>query len=822
MQKRNFLSILENWKFWHESWLDGQRGRRMEEVLYQFPVNQRQILEQLPVPLCVFQLVKGRNRLLLASDGILDLLGISRSKFLSTYAPNFTSFIHPDDIAHVERAKSGALLHSGGQYQTQYRIQVPNGEYLPILCGGRTEITDKGCCLFYSYYSRLTGNELSGTEDSENQGTVPRDSVIGESILLAKSQSNLTRNQLIEYAVSGSRAADLSEGDSYEAAVQKVADLALRQEDKLACKQFFDREKLIRLCHAGETHFHFVYRRRKTGDDAAWISFDLNTFSMPENDEVYCSVCTYDISEQVRNQQIMERIASTEFDIIALIYVKTREFELIKKSGQLIFPPRHQRIKYRDCIDYIKDNFVLENERDQYESATDFEAILAALNARQHYTATYKRMEDGEIHCKQTNFTWLDRDQGLVLLVRSDVTPAYRRDQEQLREIQKAKLEADHANEAKSMFLSGMSHDLRTPLNGIIGFTDIALREKDQDKKQQYLEQIRISGALLRDLIDDTLELSRIESGKMVLNCEAVDTAELAKRISISIEAAAQARNIHIHLLNKSLPQETLWTDKIKLQKIILNLLTNAVKYTPEGGTVSVGEEILDPPVKTCTRRIIVEDTGIGMSPEFLTKLYEPFAQEHRPEAGNVGGTGLGLSIVKRIVDLMNGFIEVQSSVGKGTRFEVSLPLQSTQSVQTIQKAEKPEISLRGKTVLLCEDNYLNTEIALMLLQEAGLSVDCVDNGQKGVDAFRNSELGSYDAILMDIRMPVMDGYEAARTIRVLPRSDAAKIPIIAMTADAFEEDIQHAREAGLDGHVTKPIEPGKLLAALRNAIEKH
>ncbi len=381
--------------------------------------------------------------------------------------------------------------------------------------------------------------------------------------------------------------------------------------------------------------------------------------------------------------------------------------------------------------------------------------------------------------------------------------------------IQKAKNEADAANEAKSTFLSSMSHDLRTPLNGIVGFTDLAIREGSEEKRLDYLKKIQVSGNLLSDLVEDTLELSRIESGKMTLNLEPIKGGELAKTVAMAVTPAAELKHIHLIADSSRYPHEVIYCDRLKLQKVMLNLLSNAIKYTPPGGTVSMSVEVIEPPRNGMTRRLVVEDNGIGMSEDFLTKLYEPFSQEHRAEAGNVAGTGLGLTIVKRIVDLMNGTITVESRVNKGTKFIIDLPVSRIEEDSGESAPSSQVVALKGKNILLCEDNDLNAEIAALLLKEQGVKVTRAENGQAGVDLFASSPEGFFFSILMDLRMPVLDGYAAAKAIRKLKRSDAPDIPIIALSADAFEENKKMASEAGMTGYLTKPIDPAKLVTEL-------
>jgi signal transduction histidine kinase/BarA-like signal transduction histidine kinase len=388
------------------------------------------------------------------------------------------------------------------------------------------------------------------------------------------------------------------------------------------------------------------------------------------------------------------------------------------------------------------------------------------------------------------------------------------------KKLELARREADEASQAKSTFLSTMSHDLRTPLNGIVGFTDLALESQDPLKREEYLHNIKSASILLTDMVNDTLELSRIESGKMVNNPEPVSTEELVDHLVSAVKPLADEKHITLVADRSAYPHENILVDRLKIQKIILNLLSNAVKYTGEGGTVIFRIEKIESAQNPMTRRIIVKDNGIGMSEEFLTRLYQPFAQENRPESHNVSGTGLGLTIVKRIVELMGGTIRCESKLGAGTRFVVELPLKTVEG----DLNEKPlaldsSKNLKGKRILLVEDNPINAQIATILLKEKGVIVLGANDGAKGVEEFSRSTPGYFDAILMDLRMPNMNGYEACKAIRKMNHAGAKDIPIIAMTADAFDEQLKEAYDSGMNAAITKPIDPSKLYGELAHQI---
>lgn len=362
--------------------------------------------------------------------------------------------------------------------------------------------------------------------------------------------------------------------------------------------------------------------------------------------------------------------------------------------------------------------------------------------------------------------------------------------------------------EEKNQFFSTISHDMRTPLNAIIGFSEIAINSDLPPETEEYLKKIRASGKLLHDMIDDTLTVSKMSSGKLELENRPLSIDNVIEAVVEPIRAEAEEKRLNFTVDDSGLLKRTVLADRLYLQKIVLNLLSNAVKYTDEGGNVSLvlkDEAEADGSVVTT---IVVKDDGIGIADDFMQYIYEPFTQEGR-NPGRSSGTGLGLSIVKRLVELMGGTIGVESRENVGTTFTVKMAFadarESGQAQETLQSAG--EVDLEGRRVLLCEDNALNQEIAVTLLEEKGMIVDVAENGRKGLEKFLAAGAGSYDVILMDLRMPVMDGYEAARGIRTSGRADAATVPILAMSADAFEDDVRRCRDAGMSGHIGKPVD---------------
>ncbi len=640
-----------------------------------------------------------------------------------------------------------------------------------------------------------------------------------ENNLGAKGRYNLTRNVVLEYTTKNDSFFKIRPGTAYDDAFHAFVQLPYQENERGEILDKLDRARLMERYQRGQMQTSLIYHRSRKGELPLWVSLNIHTYMSPETGDLEAFTYAYDVTGKMETDEIIGLIAEVQFDFIGLLYADADQMEFIKKSRAIRYAGVQERFCYSAACTHVRGAYVTAADQQQYGDAVALENILAGLRASGgHHTATYRRTENGRLLCKQVDYVWLDEPAKIVLVVRSDVTASFERDQEQLARIEAAKLEAERANEAKSTFLSSMSHDLRTPLNGILGFTALALREPDPQKKQAYLQKIDSSGHLLVDLVNDTLELSRIESGKAALEPEAVMPDDLVPAVVTALRPSAELKNIRLLTDFPADAAAPVWCDKLKVQKIVLNLLSNAIKYTPEGGTVSVRFVPSGRTEAGFQWSLCVEDNGIGMSAEFMQRMFEPFAQEKRSESLKTPGTGLGLSIVKRYVDLMGGTIQAESTLHRGTRWLVTLPIREVPAGMA-RKTDEIETAreLSGLRVLLCEDNYMNMEIAVMLLKDKGVQTDTAENGQEGVKRFAASPEHCYDAVLMDLRMPVMDGITAARAIRALRRGDAKTVPIIAMTADAFEESIREAKDAGMNGYVTKPVEPQKLFETLRN-----
>lgn len=381
------------------------------------------------------------------------------------------------------------------------------------------------------------------------------------------------------------------------------------------------------------------------------------------------------------------------------------------------------------------------------------------------------------------------------------------------------------AQQAKSLFFANISHDMRTPLNGIIGFTGLALDACPDPQTRDYLEKIRISSDIMLDLVNDSLDMSKIESHTLSVVSAPTLVSTLVDNVTIPIMATAEAKGVRFRVDVTKGPKGYADIDRLAMQKVLINLLSNAVKFTDAGGAVDFTMELVDPSDSRGRCRIVVADTGVGISREFLPHIYEAYAQEHGGHVSNQPGTGLGLAIAKNLVDLMGGSISAESALGEGTTFTLLLDFPAVDGMPAPEAGGdagrgSPSIpSLSGKTALLCEDNVLNQEIATTVLVHAGMGVVCAGNGREGLDLFARSRPGEFSIVLMDVRMPEMDGFEATRRIRALDRPDAPTVPVVGMTADVTPEVAEECRDAGMADCIPKPFDRDLLMRTIGSML---
>ena len=507
---------------------------------------------------------------------------------------------------------------------------------------------------------------------------------------------------------------------------------------------------------------------------------------------------------------------------IYLIHAGTGQCQLIKPS-----PDVQQEMAGSDRYDQLLSTLAAHMEPEaarQFCEDFSLDSIhdLMDKEVRSFGGDFQRRFEDGyEWVNVQLLLAGGNLHEGRIIFAFRKITEEKKQELQQIQLLEESLEAAKAGSQAKSSFLSNISHDMRTPLNAIIGFCELAIQQQNSEKTTGYLEKIRFSSRHLLQLINDTLDMARIEQGKLDFQEEAFNLEALCREtVDIFREQAMnQQKTLELTI---QLTHSIVIGDPLRVGQILNNLLSNAVKFTHPGDRITLSLRQSQAASGVGLYQLVISDTGIGMSPEFLEKLFLPFEREVRFHPGRIAGTGLGMPIVQSIVQSMNGTIEVESKPGEGTTFTLNLPLQLDETAE-VSSAPQPAgpIQLTGRHLLLAEDNEMNMEIAAEILEMNGALVTKAWNGQEAVEAFAQSPVGFFSVILMDMQMPVMDGCEATRQIRKMERPDATSVPIIAVTANAFADDISRVMEAGMNAHLAKPVDFTQLLETLTQLTDK-
>lgn len=530
-----------------------------------------------------------------------------------------------------------------------------------------------------------------------------------------------------------------------------------------------------------------------------------------------------------KNKKMVDRILSAvtdDFVFLVEVDVKTRieKIFFVSKGPHPQWSDKKTH-KYDESIKEYADVVVAPEDRKRFLEVTEFNALMEYFkNNDNEFIIEYDVIVNGGRRRYQGKFTLSPQDpEGAKIYVGvRDTTLIEEERTEYNRKLMSALAQAEEANKGKSYFLFNMSHDIRTPLNAIIGYSELAKNHLDEKEVlDDYIYKIQTCGRQLLGLIGDVLDMAKIESGNLEISEKPCLCQDLMSDIMISVNESAKKKGLEFEASGNAC-HSTILCDKVKVQKILLNILSNAVKYTPQGGKISLSvQEKIREDEGLSDFTFVVKDNGIGISKEFLPYIFNSFSRERNATISGVSGTGLGMTITKRLVDAMGGKIEVESQQNMGTTVTVSITFSRLVGLEEKREEIIPDAFLKDIRVLLVEDNEINGEIASEMLRELKVNVDLVTNGKECIDALLEKDAGYYDLVLMDIQMPVMDGYEATRIIRRFSDKDKRLIPVIAMTANAFEEDKQKAFQSGMNGHLAKPVEMRHLIQALKSAIGK-
>ncbi|MEG0910156.1 MAG: response regulator [Ruthenibacterium sp.] len=770
---------------------------------------------------------------------------------------------------------------------------------------------------------------------------------------------NLTRGTIDKYSGIYAFKANEQGVIPFAESFQKLADNVPNAESKKQFAATYDREKILEAYYKGIDRSTLEYQRVLPDGSLVWVSTILHIYKNPMSGDVEMFSYTKNINKQKTFQMITDSIVQVDYDYIVDVDSQKGTFLEYSRNASLT-DLGVQSGNFDEGLRTYAENYVIPEGRAAFKEAVALPNVLAHLEKNLKYEFDFKaKASNGTIKVKKMQFFYLDKASGHLCFTRADVTDMVR-EQEQKNELLATALQAaKQANAAKSDFLSRMSHEIRTPMNAIIGMSSIAAHCIGDDQQvMDCISKIGISSRFLLSLINDILDMSRIESGKVLLKSEEIPFEDFIHGINAICYTNADASGIDYDCVIDRGVEEVYIGDAMKLQQVIINILSNAVKFTKNGGKVSLNVYQLKKEKNHATLRFVINDTGCGISEEFMPQLFDPFSQESSGNTAVYGGTGLGLAICKNLVELMDGKIEVRSIVGVGSEFTIEVKLGITEQAQQrytrkknlnfallkalvvdddvtvceqtvltlreigvqsewvdsghkavarvkekweekehydlvlldwkmpdmngietarqIRKIVGPEVTIiimtaydwivieheakmagvnlliskptfksslisafekvfgeggelipdvpqefdfTGKRLLLAEDHPLNVEVAKKLLERKGFCVEHAENGLRAMEMFTQAPVGYYDAILMDIRMPEMDGLQATHNIRRWRKADAKTVPIIAMTANAFEDDMEKSKAAGMNAHLAKPIDPQKMYATLYHFI---
>ena len=730
--------------------------------------------------------------------------------------------VYPDDL---DIAVSGLKDMFSAQRETIFAYRSKNygaNGYVWLNCRAVTAAQEDGSQLAYAVYTDITEQK----EKEERFRRVMEQVASMDPSALGTFRLDLTDDLCLDGQSRLPGIVELLMDATASGYIGKCLDTIVDEGDRRAAAALISREKLLAAYEAGKSELSCSFRRCDAEGCVRWATSYFRMVQNPSSGHVEAAVYTVDSEEAMREKHIMQRIVGEEFEATAIINVQKRtvSFRTLNAGVDKLAP--HWTSSYDEDVRRAMKTIADRADLQYCLEASSLDKIISELAKNKLYTFSFFAQDGtGAQYRKQLKYCYVDERKQDVLITMCDLTQEFRQQQEQMLRMKQALAAAESANAAKSEFMSRVSHDIRTPMNIIKNMTDFAFEDlDDQSKLSEDLCKIRSANAFLLSLINDILDLSKIDGGGMELHPEPYPCDEFIGDIRNVLESLCVKKGLDYAVHSRSV-LGTVLIDKVRVNQIMLNLVTNAVKYTRRG-SVEVTAEGLSAKDGRHFCRLSVRDTGVGMSSEFLAKMFEPFSQDDSEEVRSLHarGTGLGLSIVKKLVDLMGGRISAKSEPGLGSEIVVELPAPLAPAGQQtrggMEAAAAPVELPRGLRALLAEDHPMNAEIAARMLEAAGVSVTVAENGGRAVDLFRCSQPGWFDIVLMDIQMPVMNGYEAAQAIRRLSRPDSG-LPIIAMTADAYSEDVRKCFDEGLSGHVAKPIDAKVLFAEMAKCLHK-
>ena len=763
----------------------------------------------------------GRIESIHYSDEMLDMLGFSHEEFPDTLE-TLIDHVHPDDVGIMLSGAIDAATRVDDGFDVEYRIRNKAGEYILVNSIGKFVETPEGVPnILHGAITDISefSDRSKGTNHGDYVGVELVDSIY-QIMGAARWQAvydERGNTRSIYYSDEFKRLLGYSvrEFDNTKDALFNV----VVEEDRVKLEQFIYKVETV---DDRDMIFEEEYRIIKKDGEQRWIRavckkyFNKNG-SPRESIGVIMDITNDKLAERQRH---LVDILSQDFSSIWYISARSHKMTLVIQNDEenTTDSAIQEGLKYRTYElmfnDYI-DRYVNDDDKDRVRKEVAFPNIITKVKEGELYPINYLRDNlDGTKSYFQICFARVTHNTGKLYFACGfrNIDGMIRREMEQ----------AEETNKAKSNFLFNMSHDIRTPMNAIMGYTELAMRKReDKELLDKYLSSIYSASSSLLNILNSVLEMAKIENNQIELSYKVTDVGKFYRSIYNIFRESLDKKNLTCEYTSE-LQYNLLYVDRTHVEEIAMNLISNAIKYTPEGGRIKI--RVTQERGETedeCYLNTFIEDTGIGMSEEFLEHIFDAFSRERSEDTVNVTGTGLGLAITKRLIDLMGGDINIESKLGKGTKISIIMPHKIAKELEPTddELRDISEEELTSKRILLAEDNDFNAEIAMELLEDNGLTVDRAIDGVECVDMLKKSEEGYYDIILMDIQMPNLDGYKASQVIRELDDVHKSRIPIIAVTANAYVEDKHKALTSGMNAHIAKPFDIDNVYKCMKNVL---
>ncbi|MBR4580707.1 MAG: response regulator [Lachnospiraceae bacterium] len=805
-----------------------------------------------------------------ANRAVFDIFGCKDAEDFKALTGNtFKGMLHPEDYEQIEKAIHKQIGEDDeGLDYVEYRIIRKDGAVRWVDDYGHYTTTRSYGGIYYVFISDITEKKIQRVTDLATRGAVIQ--ALSESYHTMWLIDDLENQTFMLYrgdddgSIANSAPFRDENGRLIFSKAREFYSESVAEEDRLRLKEELNLDNLMSHLETN-SQYNITYLRNMKDGSQQYFKIDVAKVNLP-NGKPGIIMGFKNVDEEIHKQREIEEAKKREQEEKISLHEKLLEDErqkaeqdklitalasdywsvyyIVLDTDEGVCYQSHTEIEdalkvgehfrfLKTFTEYANKN-ITEEDREEFLKFIQPDSIREGLKENRVISFRYKIQRNGVEKYEMVRFAGVrhpeDRDDHIVHAVGacfSDVDSETRKSLARNKTLSDALIAAEQANKAKTAFLSNMSHEIRTPMNAIIGLDNMALSDAEiSGKTKEYLEKIGTSAHHLLSIINDILDMSRIESGRMSIGNEEFSFSEIMDQVITIIGGQCNNKGLYFKPEIADDLADYYIGDDMKLKQILINILGNSVKFTPAGGEVSLKAEKQASFDGNSTLKFTISDTGIGMSEEYLPKIFDAFSQEDSSTTSLYGSTGLGMPITKSLVELMNGTIDVKSKKGEGTTFTITVTLKDSDRKASDEESKHDENKaddhiLNGRRILLAEDVAINAEIMIMILSTHNMEVELAENGQIAVDHFVNHPEGYYDAILMDMRMPVMDGLEATSTIRALDREDAKSIPIIALTANAFDEDVQRSMQTGLNAHLSKPVQPEVLFETLTELIER-